>query len=71
MTKDEKAFVMAYGEALLEMEKRISNMIPKWVKYKIIGLGQEPVYVISTYPDDVCTRLTEKGFTREASKAWG
>lgn len=71
MTKEEKAFVMAYRKTLLGMEKRISNMIPTWVKYKIVGLRQEPVYVISTYPDNVCTRLTEKGFTREVSKAWG
>lgn len=65
MTKEEKAFVMAYGEALLRMEKRISNMIPKWVKYKIVGLGQQPVYVISMYPDAVFTNLTEKGFRKQ------
>lgn len=70
MTKEYKAFVMACGEALLGMENRISNMVPKWVKYKIVGLGQEPVYVISTYPDDVHARLTDKGFRREV-KVWG
>lgn len=71
MTKEEKVFVFAYGEALLEMEKRISNIVPKWVKYKIVRPGHEPVYVISTYPDDVFARLTENGFRREMLKVWG
>ena len=71
MTKDEKVFVFAFGEALLGMEKRNSNIVPKWVKYKIVGLGHEPVYVISTYPDDVFTSLTKNGFRRKVSKVWG
>lgn len=71
MTKEQKVFVFAYGEALLGMEKRRSNMVPKWVKYKIVRPGQEPVYVISAYPDDVRTKLTDKGFRREVSKVWG
>lgn len=65
MTKEQKVFVFAYGEAILGMEKRISNMVPKWVKYKIVRPGNEPVYVISRYPDDVFVKLTKNGFRRE------
>lgn len=71
MTKEEKVFVFAYGEALLGAEKRNSNMVPKWVKYKIVRPGQEPVYVISAYPDVVCVKLTENGFRMEVPKVWG
>lgn len=71
MTKEEKVFVFAYGEALLGAERRNSNMVQKWVKYKIVRPGREPVYVISAYPDDVCTKLMENGFRRDVKKVWG
>lgn len=71
MTKEQKVFVFAYGEALLGMEKRNSNMVPKWVKYKIVRPGREPVYVISNYSEDVYAKLTKNGFRMEVSKVWG
>ena len=65
MTKEQKVFVFACGETILGMEKRNSNVVPKWVKYKIVIPGQDPVYVIPAYPEDVCVKLTENGFRRE------
>lgn len=46
MTKEEKVFVFAYGEALLGMEKRNSNMVPKWVKYKIVRPLKNDLYIM-------------------------
>lgn len=68
MTKEEKAFVMAYGEALLIMEKRISNMIPKHVKYKVVRPLKNDLYIMRNGQHMV---LDDLGFTREVSKVWG
>ena len=67
MIKEYEAYVKMVGELILGwMCKAPSSRIPKRVKYKIVGLYKEPVYVIETYPDDVAVKLTDKGFRREA-----
>ena len=62
MTKEQKFFVKYYGEMILEMEKRFSNVVPKLIKCKIVRPGQEPVYVVANHPDDFFLVLTENGF---------